>query len=152
MATVYVAQLDGAAGFGKLVALKRIHPHLAGEVEFVRMFLDEARLTSRISHSNVCAVTDFGEQDGTFYLAMELLHGESFAAVLRACLRSSIPAVERARLFVKLLSDACEGLHAAHELRDDRGAAMEVVHRDVSPQNLFAVSYTHLTLPTNREV
>ena len=137
MATVYVAQLDGAAGFGKLVALKRIHPHLANELEFVRMFLDEARLTSRITHANVCSVTDFGEQDGTFFLAMELLHGESFSAVLRACLRAKIPAIERARLFVKLLADACEGLHAAHELRDDHGLPMQVVHRDVSPQNLF---------------
>ena len=137
LATIYDAQPDGAAGVDALVALKCLHPPLAGEVELVRLFVDEASLTSRISHPNVCAVTDFGELDGTFYLATELLHGESFAAVLRACLRTSIPAVERARLFVKLLSDACDGMHAAHELRDDDGAPMEVVHRNVSLQNLF---------------
>lgn len=137
MATVYVAQLEGAAGFGKLVALKRIHPHLAHEEEFVRMFLDEARLTSRIDHANVCAVTDFGQAAGTYFLAMELLHGESFSSVVRTSAKRNVTPTWRARLFAKVLVDVCEGLHAAHELVDDHGASMSVVHRDVSPQNLF---------------
>src|SRR5687768_8935533 len=88
MASVFLARATGAAGFEKLVALKRIHPHLAEERDFVEMFLDEARIASRIQHANVCTVFDFGEADGTFYLAMEFLVGEPLSRVMKAVAKS----------------------------------------------------------------
>ncbi|HEY8432973.1 MAG TPA: serine/threonine-protein kinase, partial [Sandaracinaceae bacterium] len=138
MATVYLARMSGAAGFEKLVALKRVHPHLAKEPAFVDMFLDEARIASRIQHPNVCQVFDFGEADGEYFIAMEFLVGETLAKVQRAI--ASSPLLHDPRrpfIAVRLIADACEGLHAAHELRGRDGELINVVHRDVSPQNLF---------------
>ncbi|MDQ3037960.1 MAG: serine/threonine protein kinase, partial [Myxococcota bacterium] len=139
MGTVYLARADGPHGFEKLVALKSIHPHLAKDRRFVEMFLDEARIAARLSHPNVCAVIDFGEAGGTYYLTMPFLLGESLHVVQRALRRSKDAELRAASPFViaRLLADACEGLHAAHELRDERGEPLAVVHRDVSPQNLF---------------
>jgi len=139
MATVYLAVARGAGGFEKCFAVKCIHPHLAAEQEFVEMFLDEARIASLIQHPNVCSVLDFGESGGTFFLTMEYLMGESLDRVLQRLERIS-PAVRAARvppLAARIIADACEGLHAAHELRDPEGTRLNVVHRDVSPQNLF---------------
>jgi len=139
MATVYLARAEGPGGFDKIVALKRIHPHLAREPEFVEMFLDEARLAARIQHPNVCGVFDFGQASGTYYIAMEYLLGETLQTVLARIARR--PAFERPARWLELaallVSEAAEGLHAAHELRDDKGELLNVVHRDVSPPNLF---------------
>jgi serine/threonine protein kinase len=136
MATVNLAVTDG---LDKLVALKIIHPHLAQEESFVRMFLDEARLSSAISHRNVCNVFDFGETDGRFYIAMDFLSGQSLRDVLRR-LRKTDLQMEPRRIAVYvayMLAEACEGLHAAHELHNSDGKPLNVVHRDVSPHNLF---------------
>lgn len=139
MATVYLARAPGLAGFEKLVAMKLIHPHLAKEQEFIDMFLDEARIAARIDHPNVCGVFDFGEADGTYFLAMEYLSGETLSRITRALARATPPAEEphRSALLAHIAQQACEGLHAAHELRDDDGELARVVHRDVTPQNLF---------------
>jgi len=139
MASVYLARAEGPAGFEKLVALKRIHPHLAKEREFVEMFLDEARLASRISHPNVCAVFDFGEADGANFITMEFLLGESLSRVWKVLSTNEGEQdwARVARLSARIVADAAEGLHAAHELRGDDGNSLNVVHRDVSPQNLF---------------
>jgi serine/threonine-protein kinase len=138
MATVYLARLSGAAGFEKLVALKRVHPHLAKEPTFVDMFLDEARIASRIQHPNVCQVFDFGEADGEFFIAMEFLVGETLAKLQRAVARSDyLNDPRRPFVCARLVADACEGLHAAHELKGRDGQYLNVVHRDISPQNLF---------------
>ena len=83
MASVHLARIAGNPGFEKLVALKRIHPHLAQERDYVDMFLDEARIASRITHSNVCSVFDFGETDGEYFIAMEYLVGEPLSRVHR---------------------------------------------------------------------
>jgi len=131
MATVYLAIARGASGFGRAVAVKRIHPHLASEAEFVEMFLDEARIAARIRHPNVCSVEDFGEADGSYYMTMEYLSGETLSRVARQM--GPMPPSIAARI----VADAAEGLHAAHELEGDDGQPMNVVHRDVSPQNLF---------------
>ncbi|MDB4990967.1 MAG: serine/threonine protein kinase, partial [Myxococcaceae bacterium] len=136
MATVNLAVTEG---LDKLVALKIIHPHLAQEDSFVRMFLDEARLASAISHRNVCNVFDFGETDGRFYIAMDYLSGQSLRDVLRR-LRKTDMQIEPRKLAVYtayMLAEACEGLHAAHELHGSEGQPLNVVHRDVSPHNLF---------------
>lgn len=136
MATVNLAVTEG---LDKLVALKIIHPHLAQEESFVRMFLDEARLASAITHRNVCNVFDFGETDGRYYIAMDYLSGQSLRDVLRR-LRKADLQMEPRRIAVYvayMLAEACEGLHAAHELHNSEGKPLNVVHRDVSPHNLF---------------
>ncbi len=146
MATVYLARVIGTPGFQKVVALKRIHPHLAHEKDYVQMFLDEARIASRITHPNVCSVFDFGESDGEHFIAMEYLVGEPLSRVHRRVMahadqrRSPLLATRVAQI----MAQACEGLHAAHELRDARGESLHVVHRDVSAENLF-VTYDGTT-------
>jgi serine/threonine protein kinase len=143
MASVYLAVADrededGGTGV-TLRAIKRVHPHLAQQREFVEMFVDEARIATRIRHPNVGGVIEWGEADGTFFLAMELLRGESGVALLRR-LRKHTAVLEDPRwacCAVRIIADACAGLHAAHELVDEHGEPMHVVHRDVSPHNLF---------------
>jgi serine/threonine-protein kinase len=139
MATVYLARADGPGGFGKLVALKRIHPHLARERAFVDMFLDEARIASLLSHPNVCGVTDFGEAEGTYYLTMEYLVGESLGQVHHklAQRQRTSPVEDLIPIACRILADACEGLHSAHELKGPLGKPLQLVHRDISPHNLF---------------
>ncbi|HMR79229.1 MAG TPA: protein kinase, partial [Polyangiaceae bacterium] len=139
MATVHLGRLLGPAGFARTVAIKRLHPQFAKDPEFVSMFLDEARLSARIHHPNVCSTVDFGEADGTWFLAMEYLLGESLASVVRAAAETpGLLGSERWRgLVARLVADAAEGLHAAHELTDERGRPLGIVHRDVSPQNVL---------------
>ncbi|MGE0788743.1 MAG: serine/threonine-protein kinase [Sandaracinaceae bacterium] len=140
MGRVYLAQARGPGGFAKLVALKTVHPDLAAEPQFVNMFLDEARIASRIDHRNVCQVFDFGESDGRYFIAMEYLIGESVQRVLRLLSRRETREPEDDRIAVRIVADAAEGLHAAHEVTGEDGQPLDVVHRDVSPQNIF-VSY-----------
>lgn len=135
MGTVYLARAEGPRGFEKIVALKCIHPHLAGQQSFVDMFLDEARIAGRIAHPNVCHVFDFGFADGVYYIAMEYIFGEPLIRVIRRAVKRG--ARSEAAISARIIADACEGLHAAHELRGDDGGLLGVVHRDVSPQNLF---------------
>ncbi|MFK7991669.1 MAG: serine/threonine protein kinase [Sandaracinaceae bacterium] len=138
MGRIYLAREVGPGGFSRYVALKCIHDHLADQRPFVKMFLDEARIVSRIQHAQVCSVYDFGEVDDVYYIAMEFLRGQPFSEVLRELGRS--PPGRSSDRFAQgafLLAQACEGLHAAHDLRDDAGALLNVVHRDVSPHNLF---------------
>ncbi len=139
MASVYLARLDTAVGFGKWVALKIIHPNIAADDRFVKMFLDEARLVAQLDHANLCSVFDFGDEDGTWYIAMEYLHGETLGAVARRAwsTQGSLPL----EFCVRVVADAARGLHAAHEMRDVDGSLANVVHRDVSPENVF-VTYT----------
>jgi serine/threonine-protein kinase len=139
MASVYLARTQGLAGSEKIAAVKRIHPHLAKERSFIEMFLDEARIASRITHANVCSVFDSGEAGGQYYIAMEYLVGESLSRVSRTALRSADPLLLRALpgMALRIMADLSEGLHAAHELRGSNNELLGVVHRDVSPQNLF---------------
>jgi eukaryotic-like serine/threonine-protein kinase len=139
MASVYLARAEGVPGYQKLVALKRIHPHLADEKDYVEMFLDEARIASRITHANVCSVLDFGVADGEYYIAMEYLVGEPLSRVHRRVVAN---ADQRASPLLparmaRVIAQASEGLHAAHELKDSDGESLGVVHRDVSTENLF---------------
>ena len=134
MARVWAARLHGQRGFQKLVALKTILPHLADEPEFERMFLDEARIASGVHHPNVCEIYELGEEKRTLYLAMEWVSGDSLARVLRASGKTE--ALEP-RVVARIVADACAGLHAAHELTDDDGRSLGVVHRDLSPHNIL---------------
>ncbi|HEY8430460.1 MAG TPA: serine/threonine-protein kinase [Sandaracinaceae bacterium] len=138
MATVYLARMQLAAGLDRLVALKTIHAHLAKEPVFIDMFLDEAKIASLINHPNVCSVYDFGEVGGTYFLAMEYLLGEPLFDVINTIAERDDEDLRRAGPFLaaRIIADACEGLHAAHTLVSPEGKRLEVVHRDVSPQNL----------------
>lgn len=141
MATVYLARMIAPdnASLERLVALKLIHRHLAKDASFREMFLDEARIISRINHPNVCTVYDFGEERGIHFIAMELLQGESLHTVAKCV--SKMTKAQRPKLWpaycARIIADAAEGLHAAHEATGARGEPLEIVHRDVSPQNLF---------------
>ncbi|HEX3474184.1 MAG TPA: protein kinase [Kofleriaceae bacterium] len=137
MAEIFLARLQGAAGFEKLVCIKRILPHLARDRQFVAMFLDEARIAARITHPNVCQVFELGEIAGSYYLAMEYLEGIPLACFRRDDYDGAAP---DPRLVAGIAIQACEGLHHAHQLRHTGGSGMEVVHRDVSPQNLFVTA------------
>lgn len=128
MAAVFAAQRTSLGGFDKLLALKVILPHLAGERYFLDMFLDEARIASQIQHPNVVGVHDVVEHAGLPCMVMEYLHGRSFASVLAA--DCPLP------LRVAVLAAAAEGLAAAHRARGRDGLPLSVVHRDVSPQNV----------------
>jgi len=136
MAELDLARLNGVGGFAKLVAIKRILPHLAQDRQFVEMFLNEGRIAARLSHPNVCQVYELGEVDGELFLAMEYLDGVSWDDLL-AQVRVTFDAPARLRLTAGVLSQAAEGLHYAHQLRDVAGNSTPVIHRDVSPQNLF---------------
>lgn len=134
MARVWAARLHGQRGFQKLVAVKVILPHLVEEPEFERMFLDEARIASGVHHSNVCEIYELGEENNILYLAMEWISGDSLARVLRA--GGKTEAIDP-RVAARILADVSAGVHAAHELTDDDGRSLGVVHRDVSPHNIL---------------
>ncbi len=135
MAEIFLARLQGAGGFEKLVCIKRILPQYAKDPQFVAMFLAEAKIAAQISHPNVCAVFELGEIDGQYFIAMEYLEGVPLACFRRKDLYAGEPEV---RLVAGLGLQACEGLHHAHQLKRPDGTLLEVVHRDVSGNNLFA--------------
>jgi len=138
MAEIFLARREGPGGVAKIVALKRILPHLSENPEFVSMFLAEARIVSRLSHPNVVQLHDFGEIDGTYFLAMEYVPCEDVLAVLRRA-RARVPRTPPT-VVATILAAACEALHYAHELRDEQDRPLGLVHRDVTPSNLL-VSY-----------
>jgi len=138
MANVWLARLRGKHGFERMVALKTILPSFAQDPRFRNMFLDEARIASRIEHANVAQIFDLGEQDENLYLVMEWVDGDSLANLWRAS--QDAPGGLPLPILLRILADACAGLHAAHELCDERGRALDVVHRDVSPQNILVSS------------
>ena len=135
MASVHLARMDGPGGFQKWVAIKRIHPHLVEDDQFVDMFLDEARIAAGINHANVAQVFDLGKDDNTYWIAMEYLHGEPLREVMRRAEERRMRISPE--LAARISSDAAEGLHAAHELRGKNGQLLGLVHRDVTPHNLF---------------
>jgi serine/threonine protein kinase len=136
MATVSLGRLDGPGGFRKWAALKVMNREFLAEQDAQRMFLDEARTAARIDHPNVAQVFDLGEQDGTLWIAMEYLHGESLRAVLEEAIHQGKSPLPPA-LAAHIILGAAEGLHAAHELRGGDGELLCCVHRDVSPHNIF---------------
>ncbi len=144
MATVFLAREDLVGGGSRLVALKVIHHHLLERHGFLEMFADEAHITSRLRHHNVCEVLAADASDDTCYLAMEYLMGEPLSAIYRRTARRVPDLRKHAALVVRVAVDACQGLHAAHELCSPDGRPLNVVHRDVSPENLF-VTYAGVT-------
>lgn len=133
MATVYVGRQRGAAGFWRLVAIKRAHAHLLEDPQFRQMLIQEAQLASRIHHPNVVGVKDVEELDEELLLVMDYVEGVTLAALVQACQAEPLPA----RAAVRIVLDAAAGLHAAHSLRDDDDVPLGLIHRDVSPQNVL---------------
>ena len=136
MASVHIARTRGLAGFERLVALKLLHPHLAYEEEFITMFLDEARLAALIRHPNVVPTLDISDTGGDgYFIVMEYIEGDHLGALLAAASKRReglpVPVVSRVTL------DALNGLSAAHELRDEYGDPLHLVHRDISPHNVM---------------
>jgi serine/threonine protein kinase len=135
MATVYFARSQGARGFARDVALKLTHAHLKETQEFAATLLEEAKIASRIRHRNVVSILDVGEDPLGLFLVMEYVEGDSLAGLLRAASMrgESMPP----RIAIPIVIDALAGLHAAHELVNDAGEPLKVVHRDFSPQNIL---------------
>ena len=137
MASVHLAQLRADHQFTKWVAMKVVHPRHAGEERFEKMFLSEARLAAQIDHPHVAQVFDCGSVDGTCYLAMEYMSGQTLHALLHE-------AAERGTrlplgVVARIVANTALGLHAAHEVRDTDGELAGIVHRDISPQNIFVL-------------
>jgi len=135
MASVWLARLRGKRGFEKLFAIKTIKTELIADPHFQEMFLDEARIASRIVHPNVAQILELGEQDDILYLVMEYVDGDSLAKVNRLTIKkgSALPP----GISLRIVAEVCAGLHAAHQLKDEQGESLNVVHRDVSPQNIL---------------
>jgi serine/threonine protein kinase len=132
MATVYLGRMEGEAGFQRLFAIKVLHPHLADDAEFVGMLLDEARIAARLHHPNVIPIVDLGAQDDAHYVVMEYVEGCSLWALLTKYRDTRPP-----RVIIPIVLDSLSGLHAAHRLTDDDGSPLNLIHRDMSPQNVL---------------
>lgn len=135
MATVHLARFHGAIGFARAVAIKRIHRHLANDPTVAASFINEAKTASRVVHPNVVRLLDVVANDGELLLVLEYVLGESLSGALASCSRQDanvpLPVISR------ILCDVLEGLHAAHEAVDEDGEPLELIHRDVSPQNIL---------------
>lgn len=158
MATVYLGRASRPGGFERLVAIKVMHPHLAADPEFVRMFLDEARLAASIRHPNVLSVLDVEATENDVSLVMEYIDGPSLGQLLKSYGGAKLP-IESA---LRIMIDALTGLHAAHDLAGPGGVPLNIVHRDVSPHNIligndgvvriadFGVAYAQMRLATTQ--
>ena len=135
MGTVWLARMSGKLGFERMVALKTILPTYSSDRQFCDMFLDEAKIAAQIDHENVARILEIGEDRGLLYYAMELIDGESLRKLYRDVRAQNMHFPMGVAL--RIIADACAGLHATHELHGDDGRPLEVVHRDVSPQNLL---------------
>jgi serine/threonine protein kinase len=137
MARVYLAFARGPAGFDKLVVVKQIRPELAWDQDFVTMFFDEARIAARLNHANVVHTYEVVEENGLYLLVMEYLEGHTLGDVLRRITRENMPLDQHLWVLTQILA----GLSYAHDLRDYDGTPLGLVHRDVSPSNVF-LSYS----------
>lgn len=135
MATVFLGRSTGVGGFERDVAVKVIHAHLRTDEESKQLLLEEARLAARIRHANVVPVIEVGDDPFGIYLVLEYVEGDSLAGLMREVKSAGnkIPL----HIVARILLDALDGLHAAHELRDESGKPLGLVHRDFSPQNLL---------------
>jgi serine/threonine-protein kinase len=134
MAEIFLARETTPSGATRHLVVKRILPHVADDEGFVTMFLDEARLAMRLTHPNICHVYEFGQQDGTWFIAMEWVNGVPLGKLIRkARAVGGIPVP----IAVKVMAGIAEALHYAHRAHDEDGTPLEIVHRDVSPQNIM---------------
>lgn len=135
MAEIFLARQWGQGGFFRDVVIKRLFPHYAEHEHALRMFQDEARLLSELSHPNIPQVYDLGYADGYWYLAMEYVRGVSLADLCRAAAKANKPMP--LAVAIGITHQVCMALHHAHERRDREGRALRIVHRDVTPHNIM---------------
>ena len=135
MAEVFRAKLTGEKGFEKLIVVKKMLPQLAEDPEMVTHFIDEAKLAALLQHENIIHVYDFGETEGSYFIAMEYLFGKDLKSVFTKTSQINAPlGLENSLL---IAAKICEGLEYAHNLKDLHGASLNIIHRDISPQNIF---------------
>jgi serine/threonine protein kinase len=135
MAEVFRAKAFGVEGFERIVAVKRILPNIAADLDFITMFIDEAKLAVQLTHANIAQIFDLGRVGESYFIALEYVHGKDLRAVFDHAVerREQLPVELVAYVMMKI----CEGLDYAHEKRDPAGRPLELVHRDVSPQNML---------------
>ncbi|MCB9555727.1 MAG: protein kinase [Deltaproteobacteria bacterium] len=138
MAEVFLATIEGEAGFSKPVVIKRLHPRLSRDGEFVKMLIDEARITAQLSQSNICQVLDLGSVDGSYYIAMEYIAGEDLQTIADRFQYLGRRLPDEAIVFV--IGEVLAGLDYAHAKAGGDGRPLGIIHRDISPQNVL-VSY-----------
>ena len=135
MAEVFRAKLTGEKGFEKLIVVKKMLPQMAEDPDMVSHFIDEAKLAALLQHENIIHVYDFGETEGSYFIAMEYLFGKDLKSVFSKSSQINSPiSLENSLL---IASKICEGLEYAHNLKDLHGASINIIHRDISPQNIF---------------
>jgi serine/threonine-protein kinase len=135
MAEIWLARQRGLADFKRFVVVKKILSHLAAQDTFVRMFLDEARMSAQLNHPNIVQVYDLGKEGDSYFIAMEFINGENLASIAWRGKKRNKPIP--VQFCARILADACKGLHYAHHLRSSDGSPLNIVHRDISPQNLL---------------
>jgi serine/threonine-protein kinase len=139
MAEVFVAESAGIEGFRKQVAIKRVLPQLSKKEQFIAMFLDEARLSAHLSHSNVVSVFDIGVGDGTYFIVMEYVEGADLKAVMDHYKKIGEHVPVEAACYIA--TRICQGLGYAHELKNSEGKPLEIIHRDITPANVLITRY-----------
>jgi len=135
MAELYRGKISGEEGFEKAVAVKKILPHLSEEKEAVRYFIDEARLAALLQHPNIIQIYDFGRLDDSYFIAMEYLFGKDLKTVLQSAEQRGVSLSLENALHIAV--GVCSGLDYAHNMKDLQGHLLNIIHRDVSPQNIF---------------
>ena len=135
MAEIFLAKQQGPAGYEKSVVIKRVLSHFSSNADFVEMFLDEARLAALLSHPNIVQLFDFGEVEGAYYLCMEYLRGEDLHTLLRLAKNKNL--IIPPQVAATVVAAACDALHYAHNLTTDEGKPLHIIHRDISPSNIF---------------
>ncbi len=138
MAEVFKAKTFGIEGFEKLVAIKRILPSIAEDDEFIKMFIDEAKITVKLQHANIAQVYELGKIDDSYFIAMEFINGKDLKQLFEKNKKNSIPMSFAQACYI--VSQMCSGLDYAHRKKDERGVDLKIIHRDVSPQNI-RISY-----------
>jgi serine/threonine protein kinase/TolA-binding protein len=135
MAELYLSKIMGDQGFAKLVAIKKILPHLVNEEDLVKSFIDEAKLAAYLQHENIIQVYDFGSMEGTYFIAMEYLFGKDLRSISNKAKTIELPLnIENALL---IATKVCAGLDYSHKLKDFLGKPLNIIHRDISPPNIF---------------
>jgi len=139
MAEVFRAESEGLQGFRKQVAIKRVLPHLSEKKRFIAMFLDEARLSAQLSHSNCVQVFDIGVGDQAYFIVMEYVDGANLKAIAETIRKAGRDFPVPAAAFIA--HEICKGLSYAHEFHDPNGLEMKIVHRDISPPNVLITKF-----------
>ena len=135
MAEIFLARQAGLEGFEKTIVIKRIRPHLSGQKGFVKMFLNEAKLAAQLNHPNIVQIYDLGKISDTYFIAMEYIFGRDMRRIIPKAESLGIPFPMVYAL--KIASSICEGLYYAHQRTDIYGNPLHIVHRDVTPENIF---------------